>query len=102
MQRPTSRFTFLQLGIIAWGMRMMLAGVHELFVGRDAELATLAEACVQASSGCTGIISVEGPAGIGKTALVRAFLTGTSPVAVISAGGDEAEATVLWGVLSQL
>src|SRR5215472_7327987 len=102
MEWPTSRLTFLQAGIIGWGMRMVLAGVHEPFVGRDADLATLAEACVQASSGRTGIISVEGPAGIGKTALVRAFLTVTSPVAVISAGGDEAEATVPWGVLSQL
>ena len=45
---------------------------------------------------------MEGPAGIGKTALVRAFLTAAAPAVVVSASGDEAESTLPWAVLSQL
>ena len=76
-------------------------GSQEPFVGRTAELDALAEAYAQASDGHTRIVCVEGPAGIGKTALVRAFLTAASSL-VISASGDEAEMTLPWGVVSQL
>jgi len=79
------------------------------FVGRVGELDVLAEAYAQASGGQTRIVCVEGPAGIGKTALVRAFLTAASSLVisassslVISASGDEAEVTLPWGVVSQL
>jgi ATP/maltotriose-dependent transcriptional regulator MalT len=70
-------------------------------VGRIAELGTLAEACAQASAGRSRIVCVEGPAGIGKTALIRAFL-GAASALVVSASGDEAETTLPWGVVSQL
>jgi DNA-binding CsgD family transcriptional regulator len=70
-------------------------------VGRMAELDALAEACAQASAGQSRIVCVEGPAGIGKTALVRAFLAAASSL-VVCVSGDEAEVTLPWGVVSQL
>jgi ATP/maltotriose-dependent transcriptional regulator MalT len=79
-----------------------LARFAEPFVGRAAELAALAEAYSQVSSGRSRIVCVEGPAGIGKTALVRAFLAAAAPPVVISASGDDAEAMLRWGVLAQL
>ncbi len=79
-----------------------MAGSPEPFVGRVAELGMLAEAFALAAAGSTQIWRVEGPAGIGKTALVRAFLAAAAPPVVVTASGDEAEATLPWGVLSQL
>jgi AAA ATPase domain len=70
-------------------------------VGRTAELDSLAGAFVRARGGQPGVVCVEGPAGIGKTALVRAFL-GTVPSLVLWASGDEDEMTLPWGVLAQL
>jgi AAA ATPase domain len=79
----------------------MLPAAREPFVGRIAELDALADAYAQASRGRSAIVCVEGPAGIGKTALVRAFLAvASSPV--VSVSGDQAEMTLTWGVLSQL
>ena len=45
---------------------------------------------------------MEGSGGIGKTALVRAFLAAAAPGLVVSASGDEAEMALPWGVVSQL
>src|SRR5260370_33947341 len=82
-------------------MRVMLARSHEPFVGRVTELAALAEAYAQVSSGRAGIVFVEGPAGSGKTTLIRGFLTAAAPPVGISARGDKAEATLAWGGVSQ-
>ena len=70
-------------------------------MGRTAELDALAGAYVRARGGQPGIVCVEGPAGIGKTAVVRAFLA-TVPSLVLWASGDEDEMTLPWGVLAQL
>ena len=83
-------------------MDVRVPGSPEPFVGRTAELDALAEAYARASDGHPGIVCVEGPAGIGKTALVRAFLAAAAPVVVVSASSDEAETTLPWGVVSQL
>jgi ATP/maltotriose-dependent transcriptional regulator MalT len=80
---------------------MRVPASPEPFVGRMAELDALAEACAQASAGQSRIVCVEGPAGIGKTALVRAFLAVASSL-VVCVSGDEAEVTLPWGVVSQL
>ena len=45
------------------------ASGHRHFVGRDHELATIAEACEGARAGRTRLVVVHGEAGIGKTAL---------------------------------
>ena len=81
---------------------MDVPGSREPFVGRRAELGALAEAYAQASAGHPGIVCVEGPAGIGKTALVRVFLAAAASAVVVSASGDETEITLPWGVLAQL
>ena len=80
---------------------MRVPGSPESFVGRTAELDALAGAYVRARGGQPGVVWVEGPAGIGKTALVRAFLA-TVPSLVLWASGDEDEMTLPWGVLAQL
>ena len=80
---------------------MRVSGSPEPFVGRTAELDALAGAYVRARGGRPGVVCVEGPAGIGKTALVRAFLA-TVPSLVLWASGDEDEMTLPWGVLAQL
>lgn len=71
-------------------------------MGRAAEMAAPANAAARARSGHPGIVSVEGAAGIGKTALVRAFLTSAAAGVVLTASGDDAESTLPWGVLAQL
>lgn len=50
-------------------MDVRVPGSQMPFVGRVGELDVLAEAYAQASGGQTRIVCVEGPAGIGKTAL---------------------------------
>src|SRR5262245_54409010 len=45
-------------------------------VGRDAEMAALTGAVRRAHAGRAGLVLVEGPAGIGKTALVETVLGG--------------------------
>jgi DNA-binding CsgD family transcriptional regulator len=75
---------------------------HQLFVGRAAETAVLAGAYDEAAGGHTRIVTVEGLAGVGKTALVRQFLATAMPGVLIAASAAEAEARMPWGVLSQL
>ncbi|MFI9174038.1 ATP-binding protein [Streptomyces lincolnensis] len=55
----------------------------------------------QASAGRPRLVVVEGPAGIGKTALARHFLT-TARGHVLTAAGAENETDLPYGVLSQL
>lgn len=46
------------------------------FVGRQAELAVLAERLASTLTGEGGVVAIEGEAGVGKTRLVETFLTG--------------------------
>jgi DNA-binding CsgD family transcriptional regulator len=74
------------------------------FVGREAELARLAEAWRRAQQDRPCLAVVEGPGGIGKTALVDAFLesvVGGSGCA-LRASGEETESGLAFGVLDQL
>ncbi|GGX54248.1 LuxR family transcriptional regulator [Streptomyces minutiscleroticus] len=70
------------------------------FVGRGDCLALLAQAREGARDGRPRRVLVEGPAGIGKTALVRRFL-GEGP-AVLYAAGEEAESALDFGLLERL
>ncbi|MEV6170993.1 AAA family ATPase [Streptomyces sp. NPDC051954] len=72
------------------------------FLGRTDELAELRRLYGEASAGRPQLVVVEGPAGIGKTALVRHFITGTAEGHVLAAAGEEHEADLPYGVLSQL
>jgi DNA-binding CsgD family transcriptional regulator len=78
------------------------------FVGRGLDLAALDQRLERARAGTPSLVLVEGPAGIGKTALVSQFLTrssasgpGSTPC-VLRASGEEAEASLPFGVLTQL
>ncbi|MFF5003192.1 AAA family ATPase [Streptomyces phaeochromogenes] len=70
------------------------------FVGRTDSLALLAAARERARAGHPQRVLVEGPAGIGKTALVRRFLRGDTHV--LYGAGEEAESELAFGVLEQL
>jgi ATP/maltotriose-dependent transcriptional regulator MalT len=72
------------------------------FVGRRAPMARLSRLLEQARAGVPSLVLVEGPAGIGKTALVDWFLNTAGPGCVLHASGEEAEATLPFGVLAQL
>jgi DNA-binding CsgD family transcriptional regulator/tetratricopeptide (TPR) repeat protein len=73
-----------------------------VFVGRKGELGELVARWGRASGGESQIVCVEGPAGIGKTALIHAFLDETDPAVVIAASGDADEVLLPFGVVAQL
>lgn len=83
------------------------AGARTAFVGRRAELALLHDRLAAAIRGEPAIVSVEGPPGIGKTALIDRFLaeatTAGGPVPrVLRVSGDETETLLSYGVVEQL
>ncbi|MFJ8588841.1 ATP-binding protein [Streptomyces sp. NPDC093595] len=71
------------------------------FSGRRDELARLRADLAAAHAGGR-LVVVEGPPGIGKTALVRRFLRQSAPARTLTASGDESEAALAYGVLLQL
>ena len=88
---------------VAWGARKRDAAVREPFVGRSAELAELDRQLELAEGGHERLVLLAGPAGIGKTALIRqcvlAWGTRADP---LMASGDPDEAELAGGLLSQL
>jgi DNA-binding CsgD family transcriptional regulator len=74
----------------------------EPFVGRGAELAALGRLAGRAADGHGQVVLVTGPAGMGKTALVRRGLAGGPLARVISASGDADERSLTGGLLDQL
>jgi ATP/maltotriose-dependent transcriptional regulator MalT len=79
------------------------------FVGRQLELATLRGRLAAARGGAPQVVLVEGPPGIGKTALVSHFLQehcghehGHPAPAVLRASGEETETLLEYGVVDQL
>ncbi len=75
------------------------------FVGRAAELALLRGALADATARRPRTVLVEGPAGVGKTALIERFLAEPGidrAPAVLRAGGDEAETLLAYGIVEQL
>ncbi len=76
------------------------------FLGRSEELALLSQKLGEAISGEPRFVLVEGPAGIGKTALLRQFgaacVVDRGRVHVLTADGDPSEVTVDYGIAEQL
>jgi DNA-binding CsgD family transcriptional regulator len=72
------------------------------FVGRETELEHLCGIFDRARQRQPGLVVVEGPAGIGKTALVRQFIRVAGELCVLSASGDEAEVTLCMGLIDQI
>ncbi len=73
-----------------------------VFVGREKELNILRSALDHVRAGQPQVVLIEGPAGIGKTALVDRFLDLETDVQVIRASGEPWEASVPYGVVDQL
>ena len=74
----------------------------ETFVGRADELATMGAELDRVRTGHPRVLWVSGPAGIGKTSLVRRLLDDRADVRVLRGDGDEGEAGLPFGVLGQL
>ena len=52
------------------------SGLPSMLVGRAGELTVLTSHAEAACAGRSGLVILSGPAGIGKTSLLRAFLDG--------------------------
>ncbi|HEY0400768.1 MAG TPA: AAA family ATPase [Blastococcus sp.] len=75
------------------------------FVGRQPELATLRARLAAARGGAPQVVQIQGPPGIGKTALLAEFLEepgGNPAPVVLRASGEETEDLLAYGVLDQL
>ncbi|MER5941582.1 AAA family ATPase [Streptomyces sp. NPDC001928] len=79
-------------------------GEDDLFVGRGAELSRLRDCAREVRSARPWVVLVAGPAGAGKTALVRHWLTheDREDVILLRAYGDAAEADSSFGLVGQL
>lgn len=69
------------------------------FVGREAPLATLTSAFASACDGRPTLVRVSAPSGLGKTALLRAFLPRVDDSAVVLSGRCHAEETLPYKAL---
>ncbi|MGA4843460.1 AAA family ATPase [Streptomyces sp. G45] len=74
----------------------------DAFCGRGAELTALRKDFADASAGTPRLVLLEGPGGIGKTALLRRFLDSLTDPCVLHASGEENESALPCGVLAQL
>jgi len=75
---------------------------RSVFVGRQQELRVLQAALEDARAGRPRVVAVEGPAGIGKTALVERFLAEAVDVTALRASGDATETELVFGVVDHL
>ncbi len=74
----------------------------DLFVGREAELARVAQVLTLVEAGQPWLVAIEGDPGVGKTALARRCLAQAADLRVLSARGDQAEADLDFGIVDQL
>ena len=72
------------------------------FVGRHAEIAVLRAELATVRAGQPRLVLVDGPAGIGKSAVLDHFLSEESDLTVLRATGEQWEAFVAFGVADQL
>jgi hypothetical protein len=71
-------------------------------VGRRGELGLLRGELDAVRAGRPRLVILEGPAGVGKTALVRRFLREAGDLRTLRATGEEVEALLPYGVAAQL
>src|SRR3954468_19746989 len=71
---------------------------------REAELGAIGDALAQACQGAGGLLLIDGPAGVGKTALMDAARDAASAAAltILTARGAEMERAFAYGVMRQL
>ncbi|WP_018505532.1 ATP-binding protein [Parafrankia discariae] len=80
----------------------LVDGGRALFVGRSDALSRLRRAVAEVQGGRPRVALLEGPAGIGKTALVRHLLGDADVGCVLWASGEQDETGLSLGVLDQL
>jgi hypothetical protein len=74
----------------------------DVFVGRAAELARVAEVITRVGAGEPWLVAIEGDPGMGKTALARRCLAQAPGVKVLSARAGQAETDLDFGLADQL
>jgi len=74
----------------------------DVFVGRAAELARVAEVITRVEAGQPWLVSIEGDPGSGKSSLARRCLAGAPGLRVVSARAGQAEADLDFGLVDQL
>jgi DNA-binding CsgD family transcriptional regulator len=74
----------------------------DVFVGRAAELARVADVIAGVEAGQPWLVAIEGDPGVGKTALARRCLAQASGLTVLSARADQAETDLDFGLVDQL
>jgi ATP/maltotriose-dependent transcriptional regulator MalT len=74
----------------------------DVFVGRSAEIAQIAELVTRVQAGQPTLVAIEGDPGIGKTTLVRQCLGGVAGLKVLWARADPAETDLDFGIVDQL
>ena len=76
----------------------------DVFVGRAAELAQVAQVMTRVQAGQPWLVAIEGDPGVGKTALARRCLAEAAAggLRVLSARADQAEADLDFGIVDQL
>ena len=81
---------------------MQAIGHADSFVGRTAEFDVLKAELAATRSGLSRVVLIEGPAGIGKSALIDRLLVDEPDLTVLRAAGERWEAFVAFGVIDQL
>jgi DNA-binding NarL/FixJ family response regulator len=74
----------------------------DVFVGRSAELARVAQVVARVEAGQPWLVAIEGDPGMGKTSLARQCLAGAPGLTVLSARADPAEIDLDFGLVGQL
>lgn len=83
-------------------LRAPVHGQSDGLFGRQAELRLLERELEDVLAGRPRIVLVDGPPGIGKTALLRRFLDEAGGLRILGAGCEEAEAGLVYGVVDQV
>jgi antitoxin (DNA-binding transcriptional repressor) of toxin-antitoxin stability system len=74
----------------------------DVFVGRAAERARVAEVVARVEAGQPWLVAIEGDPGVGKTALVRRCLAEAAGLRVLQARASLPEADLDFGIVDQL
>jgi hypothetical protein len=74
----------------------------DVFVGRAAELARVAEVVTRVQAGQPWLVTIEGDPGLGKTSLARRCLAGVPGLRVLWARAGQAETDLDFGLVDQL
>jgi DNA-binding CsgD family transcriptional regulator len=74
----------------------------DVFVGRAAELAQVAEVVSRVEAGQPWLVAIEGEPGTGKTSLARRCLAAAPSLKVLSARASQAETDLDFGIVDQL